>query len=110
MIQQSLVVNDEGTAPHSPILFISFERKGVAMQRVVLFSFFVFSLVINSAGHIFAGTQGGVFRSTNDGDTWVNIGLTGNEIYSLAVNITDDIIFAGTYSGRVFRSVESTTK
>ena len=40
------MVNDEETAPHTPILFISLERKGVVMQRVVLFSFFVFSLVM----------------------------------------------------------------
>ena len=70
----------------------------------------VLSLALNSNGHIFAGTQRGVFRSTNNGDTWVNTGLMmPNEAYSLALD-SNGHIFVGTYSGRVFRSVESTTK
>jgi len=60
------VVNDEGTAPHSPILFVSLERIGVAVQRVVLFSLFVFSLVNTQPvfGQIHAGlTAGANFAS-----------------------------------------------
>jgi photosystem II stability/assembly factor-like uncharacterized protein len=30
----------------------------------------VYSLVLDSAGHFFAGTGGGVFRSTDDGKSW----------------------------------------
>jgi photosystem II stability/assembly factor-like uncharacterized protein len=67
----------------------------------------VFSLAINSSGHIFAGTSGGgVFRSTDNGDNWVQInqGIAGQGlyIYSLAIN-SSGYIFAGTADG-VFQS------
>lgn len=53
--------------------------------------------------HIFAGTWGGVYRSTDNGDNWssVNNGLSCIEISALAIN--DSIIYAGTYAG-IFRS------
>ncbi len=39
---------------------------------------YVYSLAINSNGDIFAGTDDGIFRSTDNGDNWVQInqGLT----------------------------------
>ena len=67
------------------------------------------SLAINSTGHIFAGTSGGgVFRSTDNGDSWteVNTGLTNHSIRSLAINSSGDI-FAGTDDGGVFRSTDN---
>ena len=68
------------------------------------------SLAINSSGDIFAGTEGGgAFRSTDNGENWVQInqGLTSEGLYvrSLAVNSNDDI-FAGTFEG-VFRSTDN---
>ena len=50
---------------------------------------YVFSLVINPNGHIFAGTgvlDGGVFRSTDNGDNWTQIGLTNSFVFSLVIN------------------------
>jgi len=56
-------------------------------------------LVINSNGDIFAGTYfgGGVFRSTDYGDSWtpVNNGQNCGNIWSLAIN-SSGTIFAGT--------------
>jgi ligand-binding sensor domain-containing protein len=68
----------------------------------------VSSLAINSSGHIFAGTVGGVFRSVNNGDSWtqVNTGLISTIVLTLAIN-SNGYIFAGTWGG-VFRSVKST--
>lgn len=66
------------------------------------------SIAFNSAGDIFAGTKThGVFRSTNDGETWaqINSGLTSPNIFSLAVNTNGDIL-AGTPSG-IFRSTNN---
>ncbi len=66
---------------------------------------------INSSDHIFAGTWGdGVFRSTDNGDSWVEInnGITGMfelTVGSLVVNFSDHI-FAGTYDG-MFRSMDN---
>ncbi|MGC1322845.1 MAG: hypothetical protein WA849_11735 [Candidatus Udaeobacter sp.] len=60
----------------------------------------VWALAISPVGHIFAGTFGGVFRSTDNGDHWiaVNNGLEFPFVISLAVNADGDI-FAGTFEG-----------
>lgn len=68
------------------------------------------SIVINSKGNIFAGTDGGgAYRSTDGGGTWiaVNSGLVNANVYSLAFD-SIGIIYAGTYGGGVFRSVQTT--
>jgi len=57
---------------------------------------------------IFAGTQGGgVFRSSDNGDTWiqVNSGLTNQSILSLTVGGTN--VFAGTIGDGVFVSADN---
>jgi len=68
----------------------------------------VWALAINSAGHIFAGTNGGIFRSTDNGNSWtpVNTGLTNSIVYFLAINSAGHI-FAGTGGGGVFRSIDN---
>ena len=71
----------------------------------------VWSLAINSTGHIFAGTEfDGAFRSTDNGDTWteINNGLTNLGVLSFAINSTDHI-FTGTLGSGVFRSLKTTT-
>ncbi len=68
-------------------------------------------LITNSEGHIFAGTGGGasgiegngVFRSTDNGNTWTQSGLSDLYIWSLAIN-NDGHIFAGTMNQGVWRS------
>lgn len=55
-----------------------------------------------SGSNIYAGarrsvTGGGVFLSTNNGDNWAYIGLTDQEVYSLA--LVGNNIFAGTDGG-----------
>ncbi len=67
----------------------------------------IVELAINSSnGHIFAGTSGGIFRSTNNGDSWtaVNTGLTNPAVGSFAINPVTQVIFAGTIGSGVFRS------
>ena len=68
----------------------------------------VTAFAINSSGNIFAGTIIGVFRSTDNGDSWteVNTGLTNLLVYSLVINSSGDI-FAGTQMGGVFRSTDN---
>jgi hypothetical protein len=49
-------------------------------------------------------TAGGVFRSTDDGNTWTSNGLTGLSVFALAVSGTN--LFAGTMGGGVFLSTD----
>jgi photosystem II stability/assembly factor-like uncharacterized protein len=66
------------------------------------------AVVVNSSGWIFAGLyEGGVYRSTNNGDTWtqVNTGLSSLHVYSLATTASGYIL-AGTESG-IFRSTDN---
>ena len=66
------------------------------------------ALATNSTGHVFVGTQGGgVFRSTDNAETWtgINNGLTATNVRALAISPVDHI-FAGTLGG-VFRSTDN---
>ena len=66
------------------------------------------ALATNSSGHVFVGTQGGgIFRSTDNAETWTGIinGLTATNVRALAVSPADHI-FAGTFGG-VFRSTDN---
>ncbi len=66
------------------------------------------ALATNASGYVFVGTQGGgVFRSTDNAETWtaVNNGLTATNVRALAINSADHI-FAGTFGG-VFRSTDN---
>jgi hypothetical protein len=62
-----------------------------------------------SSGSTFAGTNAGVFLSTNNGTSWteVNSGLMNMTVLSLAVNGGN--IFAGTSGGGVFLSSNNGT-
>ncbi|MFK7846760.1 MAG: T9SS type A sorting domain-containing protein [Rhodothermales bacterium] len=60
----------------------------------------VWSLASNAAGVLFAGTNGGIFRSEDAGDNWEAIS---NGLTALTVN-SEDVLFAGTHTGGVFRS------
>jgi photosystem II stability/assembly factor-like uncharacterized protein len=58
---------------------------------------------------IYAGTWGGVFRSTDGGESWnaVNSGLTSLIVPALSIRPdTPTTIYAGTYGGGVFRSTD----
>ncbi len=61
----------------------------------------------NNGSYIFAGTEGGVYVSTNNGSIWTpaNNGLTNMNIYSLAT--VDSNIFAGTNGGGIFMSTNN---
>ncbi len=61
--------------------------------------------IASDAGHIYAGTDSGVYVSTNDGKIWtlMNSGLANPEIFSLAIT-PNATILAGTEGGGIFRS------
>ena len=71
------------------------------------------SLVVDSSGDIFAASylNPGVFRSTDDGDSWTQTttGFMNSHVDVLAIN-TKGHIFAGGYGdnhGSVFRSIDN---
>ena len=69
---------------------------------------YVGSLAINSSGHIYAGTEGGiVFCSTNNGDSWIETNLTNFNASSLAINSTGHIIAGNGNVGVVYRSTDN---
>jgi len=56
-----------------------------------------------SNNFLFAGTQTGIYRSSDSGLTWETTGLTSPAVKSLATN-SSDVVFAGTDSNGVFCS------
>ncbi len=62
---------------------------------------------VSKAGYILAGTSSkGIFISSDDGDTWLNLGLLNISIASIAVD-TLDRIFAGTRGSGIYISSAS---
>jgi hypothetical protein len=55
--------------------------------------------------NLFAGTNSGLFRSTDNGTSWNSAGLTGRTIYSLATIGTN--LFAGTSGSGIFLSTDN---
>ena len=49
---------------------------------------YIYRLITNSAGHIFAGTSNGIYRSVDNGNDWtlLNNGLPQSGMGSIAVN------------------------
>ena len=65
----------------------------------------VFALAISDT-NLFAGTNGGVFLSTDNGTSWNNAGLT--SIVS-ALAVSGNTLFAGLYTGGVYYSNDNGT-
>ena len=63
------------------------------------------SLAINRSGDIFAGADwlGGVYRSTDNGDSWQSRGLENSTINCLVINSLDHV-YAGTARDGIYRS------
>lgn len=80
----------------SPCLYAQWQpTNGLTADTVFCFGF--------KSGSFFAGTNHGVFRSTDDGTNWtqVNSGLIDTSVHTLMLGGSD--VFAGTVSG-IFRS------
>ncbi len=81
-------------------------NKGKAWNETPVTAY-IQAIITNNNGHIFAATLSrGIYRSTDNGETWDNINLPNNNIVALSVNSAGDI-FAGTMGGGVFRSLDN---
>jgi hypothetical protein len=68
---------------------------------------YVYALTVNGST-IFAGTQDGVYRSADNGFSWIQVGLSnGSLVLSFAVSGTN--LFAGTLGGGVFLITNNAT-
>ena len=67
----------------------------------------VSSLAIAPNGSVFAGSNGrGVFRTTDGGESWIQVGLTDTYVSVLAIS-SSGTVFAGANAGGVFRSTDN---
>jgi photosystem II stability/assembly factor-like uncharacterized protein len=68
---------------------------------------FIYSIKANE-NDLFAGTDSGVYKSTDGGTTWVlsNTGFTNSDAHAQDFAFTSGAILAGTYSEGVFRSTD----
>lgn len=67
------------------------------------------SIVEDNQGNILIGTEGGgIYKSSNKGNTWLSLssGLSDPFVYTMAVSMRDNSIFAGTKTG-IFRSIDN---
>lgn len=74
------------------------------------FMYPAYSLGFTSSGHVLAGTQDGLFRSTDNGTTWTRRGLSGKNINELQVG-PGDVIYVRAYpeegsTGDIYRSTD----
>ena len=72
---------------------------------MVWFNNYVYSLTGNSSGTIFAGTSGGIYRSNDNGNNWVNIFNVYDQVYSILI-VPYGYMYAGTHNSGLFRSTD----
>jgi hypothetical protein len=65
----------------------------------------IYTLHIDSANVLYAGTSAGVYRSTNGGIAWQTTGLTSNDV--LTVKRHRGALFAGTFVAGLYRSTNN---
>lgn len=80
---------------------ISWTQAGIGLNNRIVFSLTMFG------NYLYAGTDIGVWRTSNNGAYWSLIGLNNNTIYSLASNQTR--VFAGLHVSGLFYSSGGTS-
>lgn len=54
----------------------------------------------------YAATRSGLFRSTDAGETWTDLGVPRREVYSVLLNPTGDRLYAGTHPAHLYVSTD----
>ncbi len=67
---------------------------------------YIWKIVVDAAGAIYAGTEDGVYKTTNNGSTWFVAGLAGKDTRAMVIE-ADGTILAGTWGAGVYKSVDA---
>ncbi len=67
---------------------------------------YIWSIKTNAAGHIFVGTEEGVYRTTDNGSTWAVAGVANKEVRALLIDGAG-AIYAGTWSSGIYKSTDN---
>jgi hypothetical protein len=70
-----------------------------------MFTGFIWTLAVNDDGHIFAGTEQGIYRSTDNGNTFALVGMVGKDIRTIVADA--NILYAGAWGHGVFKSLDN---
>jgi photosystem II stability/assembly factor-like uncharacterized protein len=62
--------------------------------------------VLKPAGYVLAGSSDGMYRTTDNGSNWIQVGLSGTLVTAMATD-TAGRIFAGTSMGQFYRSTDT---
>jgi WD40 repeat protein len=98
------------TAITNLILVVGFSQDFWTFINTTPDSTLIESMMISPSGDIYLGMSGfdyagGIYKSTNNGQTWEYSGLNGKGVYALEICPNGDII-AGVFSG-IFKSIDS---
>ena len=105
----AIIVNDNG------YVFAGGEGRGIVYrskdlgyswtQVALPQAFAVLSFEVNSGGHVFVGTDIGIFFSSDNGEKWHNIGLQTFNVS--AILFSNGILYAGTRGNGVYQTSDT---
>ena len=113
-IGQALVIKPNGTMFNATRFGIFCSTDNGASWRfldnsILSVDDYLWKLVVSPNGNLFAGTRShGIYRSSDDGEHWTQIGLSGLFVSDMVIDAHGHI-FAGTISNGIYRSTDEGT-
>lgn len=69
---------------------------------------FGFAMAVNSVGDLFVSSSDGIYKSSDNGNTWTHLGLTGMTIYSIDINELDQLLVGvNSTPYTIYKSIDS---
>ena len=69
---------------------------------------YIWDIVIDANGMLYAGTENGIYYSNDNGTTWQGPVMSGKDVRALVIDGFDNI-YAGTWGAGVYKSTDGTT-
>lgn len=81
---------------------------GMTWTRIntYMYAGFIWSLKVSSTGTIFAGTEQGLYKSTDNGTTWILTSLVGKDVRSITIDATGKL-YAATWGFGIYKSIDN---